>query len=309
MTRTAATQVGTAVIDPLAPAAAGTYRDQLVEVSCENLVARPFESATLLVETRHFCLYRHRRRIQVSHWLRPLQIDNDISGMIATELFEPGWLSGTDIFESVFTGVVRSAVADPARAWETFYGNTIARVRQEWSTHPGGAGHSTIAGIAPVYARALRCIPPGAVLDLGSCFGFFALLLAGRGRNTVTASDLSAGTMRLLDTVVDSWRIPLSTMVADAGRVPLPDKSVDTVTVLHLLEHLDPIQGNGVVREAMRLARRRVVIAVPYEDEPSAVYGHVRRFDTSTLTGIGVRTGCRFGVSEHHGGWLVVNTA
>lgn len=297
------------VIDPLAPAAPGGYSDHLVDVACENWIPDPFATAAQIAETPHFSLRRWGRRMQLSHRLRPDQLDNDLTGMLVEELFEPGWLSGNDIFESVFTGVVRSAVHDPLLAWTTFYGNTMTRIGETWSRRTEPNHHSSIAEIAPVYARALRLVPPGRVLDLGSCFGFFALLLARRPRNSVIASDIAAGSMRLLDTVARTWRRPLETLVCDAARVPLPDRSVDTVTVIHLLEHLTPPQGAAVMLEALRLAARRVVVAVPFEDEPTAAYGHVRRFDVASLTELGTSTHRRFGVTEHHGGWLVVNTA
>jgi hypothetical protein len=56
-----------------------------------------------------------------------------------------------------------------------------------------------------------------------------------------------------------------------------------------------------------RVARRRVVVAVPYEDVPDPVYGHLCRFDPDTLTSLGERTGAAFRVDEHHGGWLVID--
>ena len=86
----------------------------------------------------HFCLWERGRRIEVSHWLRPDQLDNDLAGLLAEELFAPGWLSGVDIFERVFTGVVRSCVHDPLLAWNTFYGNTLARIHQCWRTATRG---------------------------------------------------------------------------------------------------------------------------------------------------------------------------
>lgn len=157
-----------------------------------------------------------------------------------------------------------------------------------------------------MYRRTLDLVTPGSVLDLGSCFGFLPLLLAERERQTVIASDLSMGTMRLLDTVARARGRTLDAMVCDASRVPLPDRSVDTVTVIHLLEHLDAGHGDAVVHEALRLARRRVVVAVPYEDEPTAAYGHVRCFTPEQLADLGRRTGHRFSVGAFHGGWLVV---
>ena len=128
-----------------------------------------------MVRTEHFCLTeRHRGRIEVCHWLRPDQLDNDVAGLLAGELFAPGWLSGAEVFERVFTGVVRSCIDDPLLAWGTFYGNTLARIRQCWRAPDtaNGAEQTTISGFAPVYAHALQLIPAGQVLDIGSCYGF-----------------------------------------------------------------------------------------------------------------------------------------
>lgn len=291
-------------IDPLAPSAPGLYADHLVRVvrdgpGIASGIPRP------IVRTEHFTLRRRGRRVELGHSLRPEQLDNDLAGLLAEELFAPGWLSGSDVFERVFTGVVRSCVDGPLPAWTTFYDNTLARIRKNWQD-PEPAEHSSIAGFAPVYRRTLDLVPPGSVLDLGSCFGFLPLLLAERERRTVIASDLSPGTMRLLDTVAHVRGLALDALVCDASRVPLPDRSVDTVTVIHVLEHLDPGHGDAVVREALRLARRRVVVAVPYEDEPTAAYGHVRCFSPEQLAGLGRGTGHPFSVDTFHGGWLVV---
>ncbi|GAA1421301.1 mycofactocin oligosaccharide methyltransferase MftM [Streptomyces thermospinosisporus] len=291
-------------IDPLAPGAPGRYTDAVVHVVRE----RP-GCATVpdpIVRTEHFSLRRRGRRVELGHWLRPDQLDNDLAGLLAEELFAPGWLSGNDVFERVFTGVVRSCVDGPLAAWTTFYDNTLTRIRR-CAHRPADAVHSSIAGFAPVYGRALELVGRGSVLDLGSCFGFLPLLLAERRQGAVTASDLSRGTMRLLAEVARARGTALATLVCDAARVPLPDRSVDTVTVIHVLEHLEPGHGDTVVREALRLARRRVVVAVPYEDEPTAAYGHVRCFDPDRLAALGRRTRVPYAVDSYHGGWLVLD--
>jgi hypothetical protein len=82
------------------------------------------------------------------------------------------------------------------------------------------------------------------------------------------------------------------------------------VTVLHLLEHLDAATAGAVLRDAVRLARRRVIVAVPFEDVPRACYGHVQRFDGDVLRLIADAwrtTGVHAGVHEFHGGWLVLD--
>lgn len=263
-----------------------------------------------IVHTEHFQLHRRGRHVEVSHRLLPEQLDNDLTRLLVDELFTPGWLSGNDIFERVFTGVVHSTVADPEVAWSTFYRNTLTRIRAAWQHRaPADPAHSVIDAVAPVYARALRLVPPGRVLDLGSCFGFLALLLAERGRNTVVAADIVPGSMRLLASI--AWRqdVALDTLVCDAAQVPLPDRSFDTVTLIHLLEHLDEPACAAVLSEALRLAASRVIVAVPFEDEPATVFGHVRCYDTEALRRLGQVPGWRTSVSEHHGGWLVLDRA
>ena len=296
-------------IDPLAPCPPGRYDDHLVSVFRAEEPPGRSGGAGPVVRTDHFCLAERGRRIEVSHWLRPDQLDNDVTGLLAEELFAPGWLSGVDIFERVVTGVVRSCIDDPMLAWGTFYGNTLDRIRQCWRM-PAAAndlGRTPISEFASVYAHALQLIQAGRVLDVGSCFGFLPLLLAERPGNMVTASDLAGGSMGLLAAVAAARGLQVSTLVCDAARIPVPDGWAETVSVIHLLEHVSPEFGRAVLGEALRVARRQVVVAVPFEAEPTAAYGHVRTFDLRQLGQLGNSTGHRWSVHEHDGGWLVLS--
>lgn len=292
-----------AALDPLALVHGGDDRVRVVRGCPQRQPGR----GKAITTTAHFQLRRQDKRIELRHWLRPDQLDNDLAGLLDDELFRPGWLTGNDVFERVLTGIVRSTMSDPMRAWQTFYANTLAKIRH--AAVDGGAPGSVIADMVPVYERALRLVPPGRVLDLASCFGFFPLLLAEREDTSVIASDVVPGTMRLLASIARARDVTIETLACDATTVPLPNRSVDTVTALHLLEHLDPADGVRVVGEAVRLAASWVVIAVPFEDVPDPTYGHVRTFDVDALTELGRWTGRPFTVTEHHGGWLVVDMA
>lgn len=300
---------GAAVIDPLGSGVPGRYRDELVTVVHEPRAADCDNLPPTVVRTPHFRLRRDRHGVWVDHRLDPPELDNSIAGHIASELFAPGWLNGAEVFERVFTGVVRSTLDDPVEAWSTFYDNTLRRIRYEWHVDPVGSegGHS-ISAMLPVYRRVLELVGPGRVLDIGSCFGFLALLLIERNGNSVVASDIAGGTITLLRTIARERGVSMGTLVCDGARVPLPSKAVDTVTVVHLLEHLEPEHGGQVLAEAVRLARHRVVVAVPFEDEPTAAYGHVRTFETSDLVRLGRGCGFPFQVEQHHGGWLLIDT-
>ena len=201
---------------------------------------------------------------------------------------------GAAEFEAVLTGLVRSTVDDPLQGWAAYYRNSLAALAD-------GS-----AAFAPVHDRAARLVRGASVLDLGSCFGFFPLLLARSGLR-VTASDVCAGTVRLLAAVAPELGVRLDTLVCDAAAVPRPDGCADTVTLLHVLEHLDAADGVAVLAEAVRLARRRVVVAVPFEDTASSCHGHLRTFTAQSLRALGRSLPGRVTVSEHHGGWLVLD--
>ncbi|WP_072803351.1 mycofactocin oligosaccharide methyltransferase MftM [Rhodococcoides yunnanense] len=198
-------------------------------------------------------------------------------------------------FELVMVGLVRSTVDEPIEAWATYYRNSLDELL------------SGRADFAAVHQRA-ESLVEGSVLDLGSCFGFFPLRLASRGYD-VTATDLSAGTMRLLGTVAPRLGVSLGVITCDAAGVPVADNSVDTVTALHLLEHVDQEVGDRILGEALRIARRRVVVAVPFETEATSCHGHIRTFDIAALRSMGEQIGVPYEVDEFHGGWLVLDTS
>lgn len=295
----------TTTLDALAPGHPGRWSNGGVTVCHdrrETVPVRLLGGREPDVVTEHFRVHRTAQGLVVLHRLFPDEIDDDLAGIVSAELGPSGLLDGAADFRRVFTGVVRSTISEPVTAWSVFYANTLAALADPQARGDEGS----VAAFAPVAERAMRLVTGERVLDLGSCFGFLALRLADTGHRVI-ASDLCPGTMLLLATVAHRLGRSLSTMVCDAGNVPLAGHSVDTVTMIHLLEHLDPAHGAKAVAEALRVARRRVVIAVPFETEPTAVYGHVRTFDLATLRRLGASTGLAYEVSEHHGGWLVID--
>lgn len=275
---------GLAPIDALGPLVHGCYVDQQVTVAAVH-GRRPDRPA---VRTDHFSVSFSADRVHVEHVMAPTDVDDDLAGILQRELFGPGWLRGGDLFERVFTGVVRTGAEDALDAWELFYRNTLARLD------------------APVHEHTLELLDGDSVLELGCCFGFLSLRIARTGRATV-ASDISAGTIRLLEAIAPRLGVRLGTITADATRFPATDALADTVVAVRLLERLEPEDGTRVLAEALRLATRRVVVAVPMATEPDEAFGHVRTVSLDDLRRLGRATGRPFDVHEHHGGWLVVD--
>jgi SAM-dependent methyltransferase len=290
-------------IDALAPTVDGRYEDPYITVTAAR--ERPSRHRRT-VRTAHFDLSAADGRVHLSHVVPPSSVDDDLAGILQDELFGPGWLRGGDLFERVLTGVVRTSATDALDSWELFYRNTMARLDAPRMAPAGRSGHGSIAEYAPVYEHACELLARGSVLELGCCFGFLALRIARTGRSTV-ASDVSRGTVALLDAIAPRLGVPLITVTADAARFPAEDGLADTVLAVHLLEHLEPAHGTQVVAEALRLASRRVVVAVPLEDEANETFGHVRTVSLDDLRQWGRATGRPFDVHEFHGGWLVID--
>ncbi len=295
-------------IDPLAPLADGQYRDELVTVvtGAVDLPATDVKVAC----TSNFELWRRGWQLVVRHRVPNSRIDDSLTTVINDELFVPGWVSGNSVFESIFTGVVVTSRPDPLDAWVLFYTNTMRRYDTA-TDHCGAepAAQRELSGFIDIHRQVDGLVPRRAsVLELGACFGFLSLFLARLPTRSVIASDVSAGTVRLLSAVADRLHVAVGTLVADAARIPRPDGSVDVVLLIHLLEHLEPRHGQQAVAEALRVAATRVIIAVPYELEATAAYGHVRTINEEDLRGMGERAaGWDFTVQEKNGGWLVLD--
>jgi SAM-dependent methyltransferase len=228
------------------------------------------------------------------------RLNNDLAGWLDRVLIRPGLLPAS-AFEAAFVAIVQASAPDPMDAWTAFYRNTI-----DGLAHGGTDPEGTVAEFAPVHERAVSLVEGRDVLELGCCFGFLSLRLAQLGHR-VTALDLVPGTMRLLTSVAARLGVAVSAVAGDVTAVPLADGCADTVLAVHLLEHLPEEAAAVALAEMVRLARRRVVVAVPFEDEPNPTWGHLRCFDTRTLAELGASTGLAYQVDEHHGGWLVLD--
>ncbi|WP_110802467.1 mycofactocin oligosaccharide methyltransferase MftM [Mycolicibacterium iranicum] len=288
----------TAVLDPLAPTPHGAWSGHGVRVTRRQGLHRRHRGQHTVCTPR-FCAQRHGRLLTVEHNLSPDELCDELAVILADELVDTGAVRGQSEFELVFTGIVRSTVHGGLPAWLRFYRNSLDKL--EHGTTPFAAIHTWAAG----QVRGSRMI------DLGSCFGFFPLRMARRGIDVV-ATDLNDPAMQLLKLISTHLRRPLTTRTCDAAAVPLPDGSADTVTALHLIEHLPTDAIAAVLDEALRLARRRVVVAVPFEDTPRECYGHIQRFDLTTLRQMADEMAQRHrGISARayafHGGWLILD--
>ena len=235
----------------------------------------------------------------------PVVVDADLGDHLAAGLLGP---PPRDLpsFERAFVAHVRASAGDADAAWDAFYDATLARVTAGWRRDRPGTG--TVASFTRIWSRAAALSRGASALDVGTCFGFLPLAWAARpGAPRLIAVDLSPACARLAARQARRLGLPVDVLCADGSRLPLEDRTVDTVHLLHVLEHLPAPLGDAVLREALRVAARRVVVAVPVEPAPDPVFGHVRVFDLPALAALGRRTGWRVSLTDADGAWLVLD--
>jgi SAM-dependent methyltransferase len=233
----------------------------------------------------------------------PSSISNELTDQITAELVPLGLVPDGLAFEQIFVDTVLATHPDPMQAWMAFYGNTIRRLR---CPDPGGTG--SLATFGRIYAHALSLIRGTTVLDVGCCFGFLPLLAAERypglrviGADLVPAAAALAS--RICSTPGDRTRF----LAADLLALPFASQTVDTVVAVHVLEHLPADACRPAVAQLRRVARRRVVVAVPLEEIPDRTFGHLQAFDLPRLASMGDATGWSRAVHTADGGWLVLD--
>ena len=111
--------------------------------------------------------------------------------------------------------------------------------------------------------RWLKTRAVGQILDVGCSWGYVLARMGGHAGVDINPHLLDMA--RLL--------APQRTFeCADARSLPFADKSYDTVVLAEILEHLPWIEGvRWAVGEAMRVARQKVLVTVPFPSSDEAV--------------------------------------
>lgn len=135
----------------------------------------------------------------------------------------------------------------------------------------------------------LRGMAPESLLDVGSGRGAFLFpFLREFPGVEVTSLDILAHRVELLTALHDGGVENLTALRADICAWDAPDGSFDAVTLLEVLEHIPDVAA--AVRNAVRLARRCVVVTVPSkpDDNPE----HIHLLTKEKLTGLFAAAGC-----------------
>jgi SAM-dependent methyltransferase len=289
-------------------------------VMIDRLAARGFRPR----ETPHFvhCQRRPGGQAIVVHEFDEATIDEDISPMVGEELGALGVITSPGEYGETLFAVVASTCPlsldcpecgrlhlDQTAIWRHFSLNTLHRLRARLSA-PGRECGSHTAVFAAIYRRILECRVGDSLLDVGSNLGHLPVLLSEVDAGvTVVGSDnrpeaiscceelaAATGSTRVAFQLADV----LGPDFAEIGRF-------DTVTAVHVLEHLGAEELPVALTHLLEVAARRLIVSVPYEEPLQPLYGHRQTFTPEKLRSWGEWCGGRFTLEDVGGGFLVVD--
>lgn len=135
-----------------------------------------------------------------------------------------------------------------------------------YETGGAGAGHYSADDWARL-ATAYSLVEGSSVLDVGVGNGAFLHILAfSRRFSSVQGIDIRPHSKLIVPAGVEFQTMNVS-------KLAFPDASFDTVMCMEVLEHLDDETFEAGLRELRRVAARRLVLTVPFE-EPHPLWWH-----------------------------------
>jgi SAM-dependent methyltransferase len=257
------------------------YRQRLIEKSYQ------------VSQTEHFAICQHPTTDQaiLLHLFRPEEANADLICFIENELPSSGIIPSTREFGATLFAVLASmylAPRDQQAIWLRFCLNSLNSLRDHIAHPPKNipAKVSYIAPFATIYQRILELVTGQSLLDVGCCFGFLPVLMAERDHSMhIIGSDISH------DAIGFSTRLANATEAHNVAFHQIDTLSndfpklghFDSVTAIHLLEHLAEEDMPTALDHLLQVTTKCLLIAVPYEEQAQALYGHRQTFTPEKL--------------------------
>jgi len=275
-------------------------------VRVENIVFLAFQDKSKLDEqsnkyrakgytintTAHFVLCQQQASNQniLLHIFHQYDIDAYLICFITDELSSFGITPTVRTFGATLFGIIASTFPSPryqATIWNHFCLNTLNRLRSQISQSLLTVDQSPyITPFANIYRRIAELLIGQSLLDVGSSFGFFPILMDEIVFGSrIIGCDNNPDAVALATNLAQAVNTHQTTFILqDILAADFRDIGCfDTVTAIHLLEHVSEEHTSLALSNLLRVTRQRLIIAVPYEERPEAAYGHLQIFTPEKL--------------------------
>lgn len=235
----------------------------------------------------------------VMHTFDETSADEDLASLLAEDLGPSGALASAEQYGEALFAIVASTcpasldcprcgrlhLDDPA-VWRHYSLNTLRRMRPLLAPGAPTALGSHIGRFAAVYRRIVEHRAGTSVLDVGTNLGLLPVLLGERdpGSTVVGCDNRPEAVASATDLALATGSGGVRFVLADVLAADFPDAGrFDTVTAVHLLEHLAEEQLPVALGNLLAVTAGRLVVAVPYEERVEPLYGHRQAFTPAKL--------------------------
>lgn len=259
------------------------------EASLDRYKQRLSNQPYSISETEHFvvCQQLSSQRTLLMHTFAQDTINADLIRFIEEELPASGFIESEKQFGAALFAVLAStfpAPRDQYTVWCRFCQNTLDSLRDHIA-HPDLITPTTYIGpFAAIYQRIFELFIGQSLLDVGCSFGFFPVLMAERfPQLRINGVDNNPDAIRFstnLASTSNAHNVTF-TLLDVLGKGFSRQECYDTVTAIHLLEHLSEQDMPLALTHLLQVTNKRLLIAVPYEEQ--ALYGHHQVFTPEKL--------------------------
>ena len=248
-------------------------------------------------ETEHFLLFLREKapKAILVHRFAPEELNADIKHYLVYELKPFGLVKTSRDFGDILSGIVGSFFPEKARfAWHDFGAKTLQRFLLFLSTArtpPDFNFYATIGVFANWYQRVCELCVGETFLDAGCESGFLPLVIAERipFMEQVVGVDIRPDMFSVVRELAEEWQLKAVHFV-QADLLADTFSSIglfDTVTALGVIEHFTEKQMYHVLANLLKVTSRRLILTVPYEQEPAVIYDHQQLFTRDKLEAVG----------------------
>jgi len=234
-------------------------------------------------ETSHFVLFTRSEAPTtiLVHWFAPEEVNADIKHYVALELKPLGLLTQPQHFGEILAGIVGSFFpGDVRRAWSYFGANTLQRFLIFLSTvsTPPPPDYTSMGSFVTQYQRICES-------------GFLPLLIAERipFMEKVVGVDIRPDLFEVVKALAEERQLH-QVHFAQADLLAEDFSALgpfDTVVALGVLEHFSEAEMYCVLTNLLAVTSQRLILTVPYEQEPEVIYEHKQLFTRAKLEAVG----------------------
>lgn len=261
------------------------------------LKQRFYQSGYQMQATDHFLLFTRTKvpSTILVHSFGPQEFNADMKYYLFHELQPLGLLKQSSDYGKIISGIIGSFHPEHTRdAWHNYGANTLQRFLLFLSTAHTPTVYNfyaTVGMFAHWYQRVCELCVGRTFLDAGCESGFLPLVIAERipFMERVVGLDIRDDLFEVIGKIAAERHLyQVQFVQADLLAEDLCQLGTfDTVTALEVLEHFTEEEMYVVLTNLLKMTVQRLIITVPYEEQPETIYEHKQTFTRQKLEAVG----------------------